>query len=599
MVVALADVDSAGDSCCHGAAPAGARRSYMHLRVLTCAAIGIVAACGQAPRAGSPWLGDTHARDQAAGAAEAEPEVSSQALVSALDEGLDEGRPARAAVLANRLWARGATLTPAQRAAVVTAVDDIPAAELEAVWGELDPTRAPAAEVALRLALWHAHLGADEAAAAWLARAREAVDAGAAAGEPAPLAERAEALAAAWQEAAQAPVDPALVAVLLPLSGRYERLGRELAAAIEVAAAGAGVRWLVVDTGGDEGRAIAAVEQAAAAGAVAALGPVGARTARAAAARAAELGLPIALLAPADGADGGADPGAGVFRLWAPTAWEAGAAAALAVALGHTRLAVLSPRDEVGRRMASTFAEVARARGAEIVRAGEYDPTGTELEPALEAFLGLDPATNPRLRRHLQRHGRREGRKSFTPEVPFELLYIPDEHERAALVASFLPYFNVELRTREFMDAVLLRRKHRGRVPQVVQLLGSSGWHHAGLSAHGGPAVEGALVVDVFAGDGGGDYLDPAALAFAERFEAHTGRAPGRMAAQAHDAAALILAALAETRGPAPRAAFTRALARARVLDGACGAAWIEHGVVTRAPMLFRVEAGAFVPAEY
>ncbi|MBE7447861.1 MAG: hypothetical protein HS111_02875 [Kofleriaceae bacterium] len=71
--------------------------------------------------------------------------------------------------------------------------------------------------------------------------------------------------------AAAGPVDPALVAVLLPLSGRHARVGAELRLAIELAPA-AGARRVFLDTGGDPATRRRGVDRAAAEGAIAVLG---------------------------------------------------------------------------------------------------------------------------------------------------------------------------------------------------------------------------------------------------------------------------------------------------------------------------------------
>lgn len=594
-----------------GASPRGGRPMAVPVVLAVAAGVALsLGGCGSARPAGGSWLGDTHARpgapagtvspDEPAAAGE---EASHETLGRAMERARQEHAPPeaheRVILLAGRVGAVGGALDASQRDAVLRSVDRVSGARLAQVWRALEPPgRAglPAAAVALRLARVAAHLGRDQDARAWLARSRDALAAAPGAGE---LAQHARELEASLRTGRQ--IDAATIAVLLPLSGPYAPLGAEMRAAVQVAAEDAGAARLVfVDTAGDAARAVQAVDQAVDIhGAVAVLGPVGARAGRAAAARAVERGVPIALLAPADGQDSGADPGAGVFRLWSSAAWEAAEAARLAVADGHTRLAVLAPRDEHGARAARAFRAMAEALGAEVARSGSYDPTGTALEPDVRAFLGLDPRTNARLRRHLQRHGREHGWKTFTPDVPFELLYIPDEHTRAALVAAFLPYFNVELRSREFMDAVLLRRKHRGRVPRVVQLLGSSGWHHPGLIPRGGPVVEGALIVDVYAGSDSEDFLFEEAARFAERFRARTGRAPGRVAAQAHDAALLMLAAIQAVGPRAPRADFVRALAGARLTTGACGPARVLQGAVTRDALVLRVEGGVFVPHVY
>ncbi|HTM19710.1 MAG TPA: ABC transporter substrate-binding protein, partial [Kofleriaceae bacterium] len=348
-----------------------------------------------------------------------------------------------------------------------------------------------------------------------------------------------------------------------------------------------------LDTRGDPDGAAAAVDQAAAKGALAALGPVGERESLAAAARAVATGLPIALLSPGQAAA----PDAGVFRLWPAVDWEAGEAVRVARSLGFDRLAILAPRDEQGTAEVDAFRAAARAGGAEVVAAGQYDPTAGDLEPDLKSFLGLDPRSNRRLARHLARHGVKNGWKTFSPDVDFDLLYIPDEHDRATLVAAYLPYFNVEVRTDENMDVELLERKHGGRVPRLVQLLGSSGWHHPGLGPRGGAIVEWALVIDVFSGGGNDEASSDGAAAFAAAFERHTGHPPGSLAAQAHDAALLLLRArAAAAAAPDARAELRRRLRGARVDDGACSPAQVgADGGLTRAAILLRVDQGELV----
>ena len=406
-------------------------------------------------------------------------------------------------------------------------------------------------------------------------------------------------VAALEQElAARPPADVAVVAVLLPLSGPHAALGVELRTAIEAAPAGS-ARRVFLDTRGAEDGAAAAVDRAAAQGALAVLGPVGVKESRAAAVRAAALGLPIALLAPGDGAD----PDAGVFRLVGSPESEARAAAAIAAALGAPTVGVLAPRDDVGLAAEEAFAAAATAAGLAVTARGTYDPTASELEPDLKEFLGLDPARNPRLAAHLRRHGRRAW-TSFSPDIPFSLLYLPDRYDRAALVASYLPYFNVEVRSAEFLDPEYLRRKHGGRIPQVVQLLGSSAWHHPSLTVRGGDAVEGAYLVEPCPGLLG----DVAAEPLFERFAARAGRSPSSAAQEAHDA--WLLVARARDRAAAatavassatdPRAAFIAALRGARLDDGACTPATVgPDGQLVREPALLGVDAGELIPVPY
>jgi ABC-type branched-subunit amino acid transport system substrate-binding protein len=433
--------------------------------------------------------------------------------------------------------------------------------------------RAPAARVALRAARLAHHRGDDADARALVARAASAAD------EPTVHAQ----LAALGTELAEPPVDPNVVAVLLPLSGRFSSIGAELRAAIELVP---DVRWKFLDTRGEPDGATAAVDAAVKAGAIAILGPVGTREAIAAAREAALRDIPIGLLAPADGAD----PSAGVFRLVTSPADEGRAVAELAQTDNFPTVAVFAPRDDVGQEAANAFVTEARRRGLQVTGQGTYDPTGGDLEPDVKQFLNLVPAKNPRLAEHLA-HGGKKAWQTFSPDIPFSLLYIPDRYDRAALVAAFLPYFNVELRTQEFPDAAMLTRKHGGHMPQVVQLVGGAGWHHPSLPVRGGAAVQGALILDVFPGDLGGDV----GAQFAAAFQAKTGRPPSSAAAEAYDAAAMIAGA---KQGTVSRAGMRSALARTKLDDGACGPASLDvDGEVLRAPTILEVSGDSLVVA--
>ncbi|HEY3803186.1 MAG TPA: penicillin-binding protein activator [Kofleriaceae bacterium] len=440
--------------------------------------------------------------------------------------------------------------------------------------------RAPAARVALRAARLAYHRGDVADARALVARANGTADEAAVHDELA-------ALAAAL---ASPPVDPSTIAVLLPLSGRFAGLGAELRAAIELAPAD-GTHWLFLDTRGEPDGAVAAVDAALAKGAVAIVGPVGAREVLAAARAAALRDLPIALLGPQDGADAAA----GVFRLVDSPADEGRAVAQLAKAEHFPTVGVLAPRDDVGAESADAFVAEAEQLGLQVVANATYDPTGGDVEPDIRAFLNLVPANNPRLAEWLAHHDKKHTLQTFTPDAPYSLLYIPDRYDRAAIVAAFLPYYGVELHTSDTLDTDELRHKHGGIVPPIVQLVGGAGWHHDSLPKRGGDAVQGALIVDAFAGAQGGD----AAAQFASAFQQKTGRPPSTAAAEAYDAATLVAAARASIAGgPEPRAEIRHAIARGRLADGACGPAAMDvDGELARTPTVLEVQGDDLVIA--
>jgi|GEM_PF-1068815 len=560
----------------------------------------VAGACGSAapaPPAGPP-VGESHYRGgPSADGSDGQPGEAGAADfdVADADDAADRLNSARAAgdslavvVYANRLAALGAEL-PVARDELEAAVDRLTREQLERVADALDPARVPAGAVALRRALLARHAGRDDVALRLLGPLEAHPVYGARAGETADEIRR------------RRGADPAKVAVLLPLRGRFAPVGAELRAAIELAArADAAAKLVFIDTGGDPAGAIAAVDEAVYRHrAVALLGPVGVAESAAAASRAAELGATIALLS----AD--ADPAAeaGVFRLWTSGRQLARATADAAMDRGFDSFAVLAPRDEVGAVQAAAFADRVKERGRRVTAVASYDPSGTDLEPDMRGFLGLDPARNARLRAHLRKFDkRRDGYATYSPEVTFDALFVPDDYRRAALAVAYLPFFNVELRHAGAPDLDTLRKKHGGRIPQLVQLLGSSGWHHPGLFARGGKVVEGALFVDVWGGSPTEGYASGAAAEFAERFAAVTGREPSAAAAQAFDAAQLLLVARrrVDPRRGDPRAALRRALAAAAVRDGACGAVRVApDGAIERDVLLLQVESGQFVVDPY
>lgn len=488
-------------------------------------------------------------------------------------------------VFANRLEKAGGKLSAPERTRIRSLIDKTSEETLRAAWLELDRPHVPSRAVALRLALLEQHLGHSAKALGLLEHTS---------GDPSlagPIARLKQRIARTQK------VNTRVIAVLLPLTGQYKKLGREMRLAAVIAAARSpGTQLQFIDTKGDPTRAVAAVEEAVfvhkAAGI---LGPVGQRESVAAARRAVSLGIPIGLLAPALN---GASARDGVFRLWSSPEWEAREAARLAMSLGYSKLAVLAPRGDVGKAQASAFASAVTAGGRRLVRVGYYNPGSAPIEKDIKLFLNLDPKKNRRLRRHLARRGWKRGWKSFSPRIPFDALYIPDGYKRASLVASYMPFFNVEVRTEDSMNVYHLRKKHGGRFPRVVQLFGSSGWHHGGLIPRGGKAVQGAMVIDLFSGSDTEEYAHEAGAAFAAIFKKRVGRTPGAVAAQTFDAAVLMFKARAQASGSRTgvRRELSRQLRGSRIL-GACGPAAVgSNGEIRRKAIMLRVDGGDFVP---
>jgi ABC-type branched-subunit amino acid transport system substrate-binding protein len=501
-------------------------------------------------------------------------------LRTALGQAIDEGQALRALSLAAELEERSEELSDEELQSLLPLVDSIAPAELPS----LPEGTLAAALVEMRQALVASHRGDNQGAQRHLSRAAHAER----------LHSQLERVRARLK---LVKVDPRRIAVLLPMTGDHAAVGEELWAGMSLALPEESDAIVTVfDTGGTEAGARQAVAQALEAGSLLALGPAGRLESRAAARAAALAELPIALLAPESDA---ANAEAGVFRLALAPSFEAEQAAIVAVELGYSLLAVMTPRDELGAEQAKAFIAAARKAGAEVVAQGDYDPSAASLEEDFKNFLKLHPTVNKRLRRHLRAYGRKSW-KSFTPTPGFDFLYMPDTVERGSLAASYLPFFNVELRTHDDMSIGRLRFKHAGRMPRIVQLMGSSSWIDPSLGARGGSAVEGALMIGTCPGGHGID-LSERGRSFGDEFTRLKRRAPSMAAAAANDAMTMILGARAWAASHGgTRADAARSLRTAQLRDGVCGTQTMNsRGQIEGEIEVLRVEQGSPEIYEY
>ena len=163
---------------------------------------------------------------------------------------------------------------------------------------------------------------------------------------------------------------PRCIGVVAPFSTAEAVVARPLLHAVEavVAASGQSVRVIAHDDGRDPEQAAAAVAALIAEpGCLGVVGPKNSGSAIAAGPLAAAAGL--ALVLPCATADELTGVGGVVFRMCAPDAATAGAAAALAIELGVDRLAVLADDTAYGLGLAQKVREAATAAGLTITDA--------------------------------------------------------------------------------------------------------------------------------------------------------------------------------------------------------------------------------------
>ncbi|MBW2253086.1 MAG: penicillin-binding protein activator [Deltaproteobacteria bacterium] len=343
-----------------------------------------------------------------------------------------------------------------------------------------------------------------------------------------------------------APVVPTKIAVLLPLSERYEAAGHQVQRALEYGflnGDGRG-RLQFVDSGSTPETAVAALERVALEeGVIAVAGPLLSDEVEAVAAAADAMRVPLISLSQ------GLEPTEAqtwVFQAMVTPMDQVKELVAYTMDhRGMKTFAVFAPDNNYGHTATEAFRAVVEERGGQITVVEFYDPAATDLIPFAEKLGRKDYETRWREFRDLKKEAEERGgnpdRVVLPPIIDFEALFLPDNASRVPIAAAALAYEEFPLG--EFRTT---------RDGDTLPMLGLSGWNNPALLAQGGPYVRGALFTDAFWPD------DAHALAFAEAYKAAFGRAPSAMEAITVDAGRLLAAA---TRArPQTRVAFRDAL---------------------------------------
>jgi branched-chain amino acid transport system substrate-binding protein len=383
--------------------------------------------------------------------------------------------------------------------------------------------------------------------------------------------------------------------VVLPLSGPFANFGDESLNGILLAAgvfdelldnrSKPRVRLLIRDSGGRPERAAEAVRELAEDESVVAIvGPLIKGECEAAAAAAEAAGIPlIALTARSEVAQGRPH----VFRVRTQPNQETQVLVDHAMnELGAQRFAILYPRDAYGRGLRSLFWDEVEDRGGHIVGVASYDPDATDFAEPIRRLVGFVLLSNEEKarieeREEMLRRARRlppdealvmreearalttESGEPLPPIVDFDALFIPESHEKVVLIAPQLA----------FHEAV------------GEQLLGASGWYSPDLVKIGRHHVRGAIFTAQYYADSPLPYVRD----FTERYAATFATDADVLAAQAFDAANLVLVQLA--RGRDGREAVRDGVLTTRAYPGVSGPITMSaDGNAIKRPFLLTVE---------
>lgn len=309
------------------------------------------------------------------------------------------------------------------------------------------------------------------------------------------------------------------VGVVLPLSGSLAPVAEDVLRGVLLAADvfgpnadGPGLRVLVRDSAGRPEQAANAVRELGQRGDVSGIvGPLTKEEVDAAGAAAQEVGLPLLTLTRHEGV---ARDRAEVVRFGLTRRMEAEVLADHAVlGLGIGRMAILYPKDEYGREFEALLWQAIEARGARVVSVAGYEPTATDFTASIRRLLGPQSAASPAASEPLG-DPNAPAAPGPAPLLDFDAVFIPDAHDKVALIALQLAASQVH----------------------GVKLLGPSGWHHPDLLRVAGPAIDGAFFSSGF----DASHPSPLVQDFAARYRAAYGSEPTPFAAQGFDAANLV-----------------------------------------------------------
>jgi len=322
------------------------------------------------------------------------------------------------------------------------------------------------------------------------------------------------------------------VGLLLPLSGRYARLGETLSNAAQLAVfdvADDRFTLLIKDTGGTPLGAQQAARDAIAEGARLLIGPVFANSVSGAASEARAYGISVLSFS-----NDRSVAGDGVFVLGLAPETQIDRIVGFGRAQGLQRFAVMAPRTPYGETVVAALRAATIRYGAELARIGFFDPEATDVSAEVRQFADYDQRHRALLAQRQVLAARNDeaaklalkrldGLDTLSPPE-FDAVLVPESGKRLLTVAPMLAYFDVD--------------------PTEVRFLGTSLWEDEDLLRE--PSLQ------------GGWFTVPSRelwLTFAARYRDTFGDSPARIAGLAYDATALaaVLAQRAVAAGREPR----------------------------------------------
>ncbi len=374
-------------------------------------------------------------------------------------------------------------------------------------------------------------------------------------------------------------VKKGVLGCLLPLSGPFAIYGQEVLNGIEL---GMGMfnetgdapdlELVIMDTKGDPELALTGLEELANnEKVIAVIGPLSSRAATASAKKAQTLGVPLITFTQKEGIT---EEGSMVFRNFLTPSREVDKLLDVAIRhMGLKRFAILYPDNSYGQFFLNIFWDRLEEMGGMVTAVEPYKADETDFAEQIKRMTGLYyPRPESLTQKLLAMRTPEEEESVIFPEKPqpiidFDIVFIPDNFQRVAMIAPQLAYYDV-------LD---------------VLLAGTSAWQSPQLIETAGDYVQGAIFSSGYfegLGDAGVD-------SFVEEYKANFDAEPGILAATGYDTIKYLMEVISD-EDVRTRRTLKKALLY-YYFDGVTGGiSFDSHGEVEKESLLLTISGNHF-----
>jgi branched-chain amino acid transport system substrate-binding protein len=360
------------------------------------------------------------------------------------------------------------------------------------------------------------------------------------------------------------------LAALVPQSGQLAFFGDRVLKGIQLAvhtynlqAPDERAELLVKDTEGSPEKTVAALTELASKDIVAAIGPLLTKEAEALVPSLEKLRVPV--ITPAASGEGIGTISPWLFRNALTNSIQATAAAQFALGLNLKKFVIIHPDDAYGKDLARLFARELEQK-AEILATISYPPDVKDFGPYVRKLIEIDL----RSRKVVIPEDEQERKKLIKEYTPsFDALYLPGHAEKVGLLIPQLAFYNIK----------------------GIATIGSNDWHSPDLIERADRHAEGAVFIDGFFPESTDPVIKPVIEAYRSAYQEE----PDILAAQAYDAAMMVLSLLKEHKDT-PRA-VRDGLLTMKDYPGISGTITFPgNGEALKRLFIIKVQDGKFAP---